>query len=129
MANEVQVSGGIVASKGGMNISAKHSHVFTLTGNQMTDTVQVIGTGAELIVFPTDQTAEGVAYYALKNLDATNYVQLATDSGMTNLFGRMLPGGIVVIPPDDQAAAGSVVVYAKAHTGACKVRITAVGPT
>lgn len=125
MSNEIQASGTLIASKGGATINAVKTHTHTLTGNQMLQAVQAIGTSAELVAFPSDLTAEGIGYYQIVNLDTTNYVELALDSGMTNKFAKLLAGGVALVP----AHADSPGIYARANTAACNVIVSATGKT
>jgi predicted methyltransferase len=124
MANEIQASAGLVVSKNGTTISFSNSQQVTLAGVGMETHVQTIGNGAsELLAFPSDLTTEGVSYYAVKNLDATNYVELALENTNTQKFAKLLPGGVCLIP----SHAANPGVYARANAAPCNVQIAASG--
>lgn len=129
MANEITAAATLACSKNGVSISAAFRHQFTLTGNQMAQGIQVIGTSTEQIVFPADLIAEGISYVALKNLDATNFVQVGLNTPVTQIFAKILPGGVCIFPVYNQAAAGAPLYYAKADTGACSLAFAAAGIT
>ena len=113
MANEITYTGSITASKGGVSLSSGPlSQALTMTGSNMVLETQTIGTTAELISKGDIGT---VGCLLVKNLDATNYIDIALDSGMTNKFAKLMPGDFLLIPT------GGVLPYAKANTAACQV--------
>lgn len=83
------------------------------------DSTISIGTTAEQLDFGDISGAP--AAFEMKNLDTTNFVQVALDSGVsTQIFAKLLPGAVMLIPP----ATGTI--YAKADTAACFVKLVAI---
>ena len=108
MANEISVSASLSVSKGGASISATGTVSFTMSGDQMLSNVQIIGTAAEAITVGDVAT---IGYVFLKNMDATNFVEVALDSGVsTQKIAKILAGGIALFP------ASTATLYAKADT-------------
>lgn len=118
MANEIAVSFALSASKGGATISLAKSKSLDMVGTDMGQMTQQIGTSAEVIAF--GDIAMPTAYLAITNLDATNFVELALDSGMVNKFAKLLPGAFCLFPPCTSA------IYAKADTAAVTVQVGAM---
>lgn len=84
-----------------------------------------VATSAALVSFGAVTNA-GMAL--LRNEDDTNYIQLALDSGITQIFATLDPcsvsgnvrtGGFALLKP-------GAPVYAKAHTGACQMLVQVV---
>lgn len=114
MANEIQLSVNLNASKGGASASGTVSQVSTMAGDQMIASVQVIGTSSEAVNLGDVTTA---GYVFLKNMDATNFVSvsvLATAVAATS-FTKLLPGDAALIkavgaPPTLTAIADTAAV-------------------
>ena len=120
MANEIAVSASLSASKGGADVSTSQSISLTMTGEDMVDITQIIGTTQEILNL-IDITAPA-AYIQVKNLDATNFLLLAADVNFTanvSTFAKLLPGGIALFSPSGN-------VYAKADTASVRIALTAV---
>lgn len=116
MANEITVSATLNVSKGGAVINSSTSISATMAGDNMLTNVQAIGTGAEAIVVG-DITTPG--YIFVKNLDPTNYVELALDSGVsTQVFAKLMPGDVALFP------AKTITMYAKANTASCNILVS-----
>lgn len=94
--------------------------VYTLTGPARTDTIIDVGTTSETIVFGDISSPFCVA---LVNLDPTNYVDVARDSGMTNHITRLYPGTTSGMPCVFYPTTSTI--YLKANTAACKVKMQA----
>lgn len=84
-----------------------------------------VATSAALVSFGAVTNA---GYAILRNEDDTNYIQLALDSGITQIFATLDPcstagdvrtGGFALLKP-------GAPVYAKAHTGACQMLVQVV---
>jgi hypothetical protein len=118
MANEITATASLAVSKNGASIGNSVGATVTLSGNAFFSNVQAIGTAAEAV----DVQDLGSANYALfKNLDATNYVELALDSGVsTAVFAKILAGGVALVPLK------TTTIYAKANTAACNLLVSAV---
>jgi hypothetical protein len=112
----------LVCTKSGTTVNGTTVKVVTLTGAGQWSNTQAIGTSPELIAYPSDLTTEGITFIYFKNDDATNYIEIALDS-FTNIFLKLLAGQACVI----RAHTGNPTHYARANTGACNLRIVAVG--
>jgi hypothetical protein len=117
MANEISTTANFTATKGGATINVSASKAITMSGVDMVQATQNIGTSAEALSFG-DIT--GVpAFCIVKNLDATNFIELATDSGMSNKFAKILAGQWAAFPPSAAA------IYALANTAGVLVQVGA----
>jgi len=118
MANEIAVSVAMSASKGGVAVSNSGSRQATMAGDQMLSNVQIIGTSAEAITFGDVST---IGYVLLKNLDATNFVEIALDSAVsTQKFAKLLALDMMLFP------ASTATMYAKADTANVNLLVQAV---
>lgn len=117
MANEISTTANFTAIKGGATINVSASKSITMSGSDMVQATQNIGTSAEALDFG-DITGTP-AFCIVKNLDSTNYIELATDSGMVNKFAKILAGQWAAFPPS------SGTIYAQANTASCLAQIGA----
>ena len=77
---------------------------------------QIIGTASETVVIGADIVAHGLCF--VKNLDATNFIEVGPDSaGIVNFF-KLLPGQWAWFPLHPSAT-----IKAKADTAPCKLFI------
>lgn len=118
MANELYFAVALTARKGGAIVSHETSGNTTMTGDDMLQGTQVIGTSAELIDFAEITGAPSMVL--IQNLDATNFVELGGDSGLT-VFKLKLPAGKATL-----LTLSSATLYAKADTAAVRLQIIAV---
>lgn len=123
MADEISVSCSLSGSKGGLTVAGSQASTITLTGEGLWANRQTIGTSAEQIAFPSDLTTEGVTHVWFQNASASNFIEFALDSGMTNKFAKLLAGECMLV----RVHTGSPTYYAKADTAACDLRLVAVG--
>lgn len=123
MADEISVTANLSGSKGGLTVAGAQAATITLTGEGLWANRQTIGTSAEQLAFPSDLTTEGLTYLWLQNASASNFIEIALDSGMTNKFGKLLAGEVMLI----RVHTGNPTYYAKADTAACDLRLVAVG--
>ena len=79
--------------------------------------VKAIGTTEESIALPADLTGAGTGFAYIKNMDATNYVQIGTAT--TVYWARLKAGEHMVVALDNAIAT----IYLKANTAACNVRV------
>lgn len=126
MANELTVTDTIVCTKDGVTVNGSVTKQETLTGAGNWTNTQLIGTTTEQIAFPSDLVTEGVTHIWIKNLDATNYVQIGLNTPVTQIFARLKPGQSMQIPTDN-AAGVDPTWYAKANTAAVNLKIIAIG--
>lgn len=118
MANEITATINLSASKGGAKVGQNYTFRTTMAGDDMTQASQVIGTTSELVSF--GEITGAPAAVMIQNLDATNFVEIGGDSGLTVFKLKILAGKAILISPS------SGTVYAKADTAACRVLIVAV---
>lgn len=123
MSNEITAVAKLTGSKSGTTVSGDATVPITLTGSGLWTNVQVIGTSAELLAFPSDLTTEGITYVWAKNLSADHFIELALDSGMTQKFAKILPGKVMLLP----VYSGNPSYYARADTAASSLQMVAVG--
>lgn len=120
MANEITAAASLSAAKGGVSVGSGGSQTDTadMAGDQMLANVQIIGTAAEQILLGDITT---VGYVFLKNLDATNYIEIALDSGVTTqIFAKLLAGDVTLVK------AATATLYAKANSANCNLHVVAV---
>ena len=90
------------------------SETRTLTGTGFVSEEQEIGTGAWEAIDLTDIGTLG--FLVIRNIDPTNYVEIATANDGTQIFGKISAGrGLPV------EVASGVTYYAKANTGSVKI--------
>ena len=118
MANEVYTSLQLSATKGGAKVANSVSGRSDMTGDDMIQTTQVIGTTAETVSF--GEISGAPQAILITNLDATNYVEFGGDSGLTVFKLKLLAGKSMYITPT------SATLYAQANTAAVRIQIIAV---
>jgi C4-dicarboxylate-specific signal transduction histidine kinase len=117
MANEIYTSISFTANKNGAKSSISSSFNLTMTGNEMIQATQVIGTSSELITLGDISGAPG--YFIIKNLDSTNYIEIGGDTGLTVFKLKLKPGQHHAFQPSAAA------IYAKANTASVRVQVIA----
>lgn len=85
---------------------------FDMTGNETFVGTQVVGTSAEAIILG-DVTIAG-AKIRIKNLDATNYVDISLINDGSTPFSRVKPGKETIIH-------GVATIYGKANTAPVRI--------
>lgn len=105
------------ASKNGANIAISSSFNLTMTGDDMVQSTQIIGTSAELVTFGDITGAPGLVI--IKNVDPTNFLELGGDSGLTVFKTKLLPGQFTIFQPS------SATLYAKADTASVRLIVIA----
>ncbi|MDE2106985.1 MAG: hypothetical protein KGL39_57795 [Patescibacteria group bacterium] len=118
MANEIQFQGSLMASKNGTSINKNANANLSMAGSQMTQQTMNVPTAWTLLVF--GNLAGVPAKLMIKNLDPTNYVQLAGDNAGAQLQDKIQPGGDFVL----RSPVG--VIYAKANAAACLIEYAAM---
>lgn len=117
MSNEISASVVLTTAKNNVSVAGSGTKNADMAGDQMMSNVQIIGTSAEAIVLNDVST---VGYVLFKNMDATNYIEIALDSGVsTQIFAKLLPGDVMLIK------ASTATMYAKANTAACNLWVVA----
>lgn len=117
MANEIFASIQLTATKTNANVNLTATFNQDMTGSNMVQATQLIGTSAETISFGDISGAP--TQVLIRNLDPTNFVEIGGDSGLTVFKLKLLAGKSMLIPPS------SGTIYAKADTAAVRVQIVA----
>lgn len=123
MANEVTVTAQLRVIEGSLDTQRQGAAnvQFDLTSAKVDSGVQNIGTTEENIALVN---VSNPAWCFIRNLDATNYVQVGQDNASTMRELIRLPaGGFAVFPMD----AGLSALRCKANTAACNVYYYIVG--
>lgn len=117
MANETTVTISLASSKGGASIATGSlSKTADMSGTFMAGGVmQAIGTSNEAMGIPSDVT--GDVRIAIKNLDATNYVEIFKDSGNSHRLGKLLAGEATLL-----IGVAAADLYARANTAAVNIQ-------
>lgn len=123
MANEITVTAQLRVIEGNLDTQRQGAAnvQFDITGAKVDSGVQNIGTSEENIALVN---VSNPAWCYIRNLDATNYVQVGQDdtSVMKELI-RLPPDGFTVFPMD----AGLSALRCKANAAACDVYYVIVG--
>ena len=115
MANEIKVRPYVSLTKVNAKIALAPGTIsITQTGNGFYHNVSSIGTSEESIATFGDVASEGIVY--IRNLDATNYVQIGFATGV---YGMRLAAGHIA----QFTAEPGLTVYFKANTAACNVEV------
>ena len=119
MANEITMVAGLSANKGGSVVNpGNQTKQLTMANSAMTQYALSLTTAATLVSFPG--FAGVPACVLIKNNDATNYIEVGGDSGLTVFKLKVLPGESVLLTPS------SATMYFKANTASCNVFVVAV---
>lgn len=114
MANELRIYVGLEYSKAGVK-QEKHDSAFVdVSGDSFNRTIQEVGTSNEQITAVADVGTYG--YLFLKNLDSTNYVEIA-DEDDTNYFCKLNAGEFALFRCADND------LWAKANTAAIDLEV------
>ena len=115
MANTITLQASMAVSGSDGAISGSASNSISQSGSKRMADVQNIGTSFEVLSI-VDLT---VGYLFVKNLDATNYVQITSDGASgAKIFAKLRAGEACLLPADSSATYG-----ARANTSACDVLI------
>ena len=118
MANEGYFSINLKATKAGATVGQSVSARFNMSGNDMMQATQTIGTTAELVDFADITGAPQMVM--IQNLDSTNYIELGGDSGLTVYKTKIAAGQTTLFTPS------SATLYAKANTASVNVLVVAI---
>lgn len=127
MADEITIVSYLADTSGGSTVVSDPSTV-TLredqTGTKKTHNQQTVGTSWELVSLGDILSDSGtVGWVRLKNLDATNSVEVAVDNAGSYKCGKMQPG--MPWGPCELSNVTSGQIWVKANTAACQVMVTA----
>lgn len=116
MASEIRETITASVTKGGATVSFSQSDVIDMAGTDMV-TYTATATTSWVVLAPAGVAA--AAHIWITNLDATNYIELAVDSGGTYVFGKLLAGESVC------AKRIPALPYVRANTASCQIAVTA----
>ena len=118
MANEIQMTAKLYASKGGAYLpNTTYTVTANMSGTDMASQTLSIGTTEETLALGTDVTLP--AHVLIANLDSTNYVQWGFATGAYK--ARIRPGEVAMIPYVESGTS----IYIIANTAAVTVQVTA----
>ena len=118
MAREITCTVTLFANKNGARVSHTKSKVSDMTGDDMIQSTQLIGTTAEALTF--DEISGAPQSLLIENLDSTNYVEIDSASAMDKFPQKLLAGDAVLLKPQTGT------IYAKANTAAVRIAKCAV---
>ena len=111
MSNELSLTISLIFSKGGAETQKAESKQVTVTGDAFTQGVQAIGITEEEVVQGADVGTPGYVY--VKNMDATNYVELGSTTGVYDIKLKAKEFALW--------RHNSATLYAKANTAICNI--------
>jgi hypothetical protein len=117
MANELEITGTMKYSKGGVKSELALSSRVNISGSKVTELVQNIGTGSEAIELG-DLSSPG--YIIIENLDSTNFVTIQAAVDGTSMI--TIPAGEFAGPVKLASSAPA----ARADSAAVNIRILAI---
>ncbi len=115
--NEVNISATLSAQKNNAAISRSEQGSLDMAGRQMTQLTQPLTAGVWTLV-DIGKITGAPSKLLVKNLDATNYVELAADAAGATITDKLLPDDFVLRSP-------VAVIYARAHAADCDLYVTA----
>lgn len=118
MASELTTNVQIRGSKSGASLQFASTVTNDMAGNVLYQNTQTIGTTTEQITLPLDLSGTP-SWLLLKNIDATNFIEVGLNTPVTQIFAKLLKGQSLLIPP------GTATLYAKADTAGCKMLVIA----
>ncbi len=120
MANEINIQAALTFQRFIPLLQGSGNLNINQTGTHGIFNVQNVGTTAEQL---TGVDVATLGYLFVKNLDATNFVQLATDNAFsaTSTFAKLRPGEFCLVPSN-----ATTMPWAKANTAGCDVLVCAV---
>jgi hypothetical protein len=119
MANEINIQAMLTLNRSNVGMCGSGAKDINQTGANGILNVQSIPTGgAQLSLGNVSLTSGG--YLFVKNLDSTNYVDLALDGSYTQIFSRVKAGEFSLFP-----AKPAQNYYARANTAAVYVQVGA----
>lgn len=116
MANEIAFSASLAITKNNLTASGNGSKSVTLANDAYSSGVQSIGNTTEAIALGD---AANPGYLYVKNLDATNFIEIGLTSPVTsgNAMIKLLPGEFAFLPTRQTT------IYALADTATCLMHV------
>lgn len=115
MANEIVASASVTATQT-IPYQVALSLIADMTGKAVILNSQEIGTSWEALDY--GDISGTPRLIAVKNIDTTNYIDIATDNGGVNAVGRLNAGDFMILPIPGT-------LYFQAHTAACELVVWA----
>lgn len=121
MANEITVGGSLSVVNGNLSVSKQFSGLrFDMTGDSYSANAQSIGTTYEALTIGADVGNQG--WCIMRNLDATNYVEIGLDGGADlDPFIRLEAGEFALF-----RLSPAIAPYGKADTAAVVVEFIVI---
>lgn len=116
MAAKIVISQTLAWSNSGESLSGKIAATITPEGGNAIENIQTIGTSAEPIILGDVEPG----WLLFKNLDTTNYVEIGTESDVSDAQLKLKPGEGVLMPTEIDAW------FAKANTAECNLLVIGV---
>ena len=111
MASEINESYTTTATKGGATVSVSKSDTLDMSGSAMAQVTLTATTSWVALGLPAAVAAP--CHIVVQNLDATNFVEIAVDSGGSNIVAKLLAGEFV------QIKRIPAIPYIRANTASC----------
>ena len=122
MANELKGTTRMTFSKGGLKVSRGQTNQVDITGTDYDAGVQDIGTSNEVLVINSDMST-AVSWIYVKNLDATNFIEVGNQNGGAPIyFVKLFPGKSAVLP----VTVTKDNIACLANTAACRLEFVVV---
>lgn len=123
MANKITQSITLKIAGSSFTASITGSSTVDQVGTNYTEETQIIPEAAAVLLDIGSSIPEGqLGYLEVKNLDAENSVDIATDTDMVNKIATITAGGFSLITPPG----GTVALYAKANTADVQIVFLAI---
>lgn len=119
MSQEISVQASLKITKNGAVVGQSFSQLLDMSGDAMVAKPQSIATSSTAITFGDISGAPKKV--VIKNLDATNYVEVDSASSFDKFPQKVLPGDTILLSPQTGT------IYAKAHTSAVLIFVIAAG--
>ena len=119
MANTIRLQSTLTFKDGTGSQSLGGDFTVDQVGSHATEEIQDIGTTTEALDVGSDIGTIG--FLLVRNLDATNFVEIGTDTPLTQVVAHIKAGETVPIKPH----AGDT-LYAKADTASVKIKFLAI---
>lgn len=116
MANEINISTSISATKNGVTLSNNSSKTLDMAGDQMISNVQIVGITYEAALLGDVVT---IGYVFIKNMDTTNFIEVDSATAMNAFPQKLKAGEFCILKPE------TATIYLKADTAPCNVQVVA----
>tara|TARA_B100001939_G_C16534634_1_gene443579 strand:- start:96 stop:497 length:402 start_codon:yes stop_codon:yes gene_type:complete len=131
MANELEITGILKFSKGGVKQELSLNHRIDIAGSKVVELVQSIPAGSTTPINFGDIAVTDLGYAIIENLDDTNFVTVRSIEASDNsAYIRILPnsfaGPFMFNKAIFNTGANQTKPYAVADTAACNIRVIAI---